>query len=76
MWRRYVVIYFSILYIRYRLGIVTDEMLAIPKWRFLIIGFLEALGVLAGMSSGGIVSACHLDCPFLFSFYLSFILIY
>ncbi|XP_057425275.1 protein CLT2, chloroplastic isoform X2 [Lotus japonicus] len=47
----YVAVYFSILYIRYRLGIVTNEMLAIPKWRFLIIGFLEALGVASGMSA-------------------------
>lgn len=53
VWRRYVVIYFTILYIRYRLGIVTDEMLAIPKWRFLVIGFLEALGLASGMAAGG-----------------------
>ncbi|KAK2445408.1 CRT (chloroquine-resistance transporter) transporter [Trifolium repens] len=51
----YVVIYFSILYIRYRLGIVTKEMLAIPKWRFFVIGFLEALGLVAGMSSGAVL---------------------
>lgn len=51
----YVVIYFSILYIRYRLGIVTNEMLAIPKWRFFVIGFLEALGLVSGMSAGAIL---------------------
>ncbi|XP_058786302.1 protein CLT2, chloroplastic isoform X1 [Vicia villosa] len=51
----YVVIYFSILYVRYRLGIVTKEMLAIPKWRFFVIGFLEALGLVAGMSSAAIL---------------------
>jgi hypothetical protein len=28
-------------------------MLAIPKWRFFVVGFLEALGLVAGMSSGG-----------------------
>lgn len=39
---------------RYRAGIVTDEMLAIPKWRFAAIGILEALGVATGMSAGGI----------------------
>ncbi|MED6180616.1 hypothetical protein PIB30_011650, partial [Stylosanthes scabra] len=37
----YVVVYFSMLYIRYRAGIVSDEMLAIPKLRFFAIGFLE-----------------------------------
>lgn len=29
--------------------------MAIPKFRFVIIGLLEALGVVAGMSSGGAV---------------------
>ncbi|XP_028084877.1 protein CLT2, chloroplastic-like isoform X1 [Camellia sinensis] len=48
----YVAIYFSILYVRYRAGIVTDEMMAIPKSPFIVIGILEALGVAAGMSSG------------------------
>jgi len=38
---------------RYRAGIVTDEMMTIPKLPFLIIGILEALGVASGMSSGG-----------------------
>ncbi|CAL5204567.1 unnamed protein product [Lathyrus oleraceus] len=51
----YVVIYFSILFVRYRLGIVTNEMLVIPKWRFFVIGFLEALGLVAGMSSAAIL---------------------
>lgn len=49
------IIYVSVLYIRYNAGIVTDEMMAIPKFRFVIIGLLEALGVVAGMSSGGAV---------------------
>lgn len=51
----YVVIYFSILFTRYRLGIVTDEMMAIPKSPFVIIGILEALGVAAGMFSGAML---------------------
>jgi len=55
MENRYVAIYFSILFIRHRAGIVTDEMLAIPKMRFVLIGFLEALGVAAGMSAAGIL---------------------
>ncbi|XP_028084878.1 protein CLT2, chloroplastic-like isoform X2 [Camellia sinensis] len=51
----YVAIYFSILYVRYRAGIVTDEMMAIPKSPFIVIGILEALGVAAGMSSGAML---------------------
>ncbi|KAF3775212.1 CLT2 protein [Nymphaea thermarum] len=51
----YVAIYFSILYIRHRLGIVTKEMLTLPKSRFMVIGFLEALGVAAGMSAGAML---------------------
>ncbi|BAT78475.1 hypothetical protein VIGAN_02115700 [Vigna angularis var. angularis] len=51
----YVVIYFSILYIRYRARIVTDEMMAIPKLRFVAIGLLEALGLVAGMSAGALL---------------------
>lgn len=50
---RYVAVYFTILYVRYRAGIVTREMVAVPKSRFLVIGLLEALGVVAGMSAGG-----------------------
>ncbi|KAI3758413.1 hypothetical protein L6452_05974 [Arctium lappa] len=45
----YVVIYFSILYARHRAGIVTEEMMALPKLRFAVIGMLEALGVVTGM---------------------------
>ncbi|KAG6705139.1 hypothetical protein I3843_07G160900 [Carya illinoinensis] len=51
----YVAIYFSILYIRYRAGIVTNEMLALPKWRFMAIGILEALGVATGMAAGAML---------------------
>ncbi|KAH9690271.1 protein CLT2 [Citrus sinensis] len=36
----YVVIYFSILYTRYLMGIVTDEMISLPKYRFLFIAML------------------------------------
>lgn len=50
----YVLIYFTILYTRRRLGIVTNEMMAVPKWRFAIIGFLEAIGVATGMAAAGI----------------------
>ncbi|KAF8117793.1 hypothetical protein N665_0008s0136 [Sinapis alba] len=51
----YVLIYFTILYTRRRLGIVTDEMLSVPKWRFAIIGFLEALGVATGMAAAAML---------------------
>ncbi|ONK59862.1 uncharacterized protein A4U43_C08F11720 [Asparagus officinalis] len=39
----------------YRAGIVTREMVAVPKSRFLVIGLLEALGVVAGMSAGAML---------------------
>lgn len=56
MMRRYVAIYFAVLYVRYRAGIVTDEMIALPKSRFMAIGILEALGVASGMASAGVVN--------------------
>jgi len=52
---RYVLVYFSILFIRFRAGIVTKEMLALPKAQFMLIGLLEALGVASGMASAGIM---------------------
>ncbi|XP_048226762.1 protein CLT2, chloroplastic isoform X2 [Ricinus communis] len=51
----YVVIYFSILYVRYRAGIVTNEMISIPKLRFVAIGILEALGVATGMAAAAMI---------------------
>lgn len=57
MQHRYVAIYFAILFVRHRAGIVTNEMLAIPKWRFVLIGFLEALGLAGGMASAGMVDS-------------------
>ncbi|EXB46715.1 Exocyst complex component 5 [Morus notabilis] len=50
---RYVVVYFSILYLRYHAGIVTDEMLSMPKAPFLAVGLLEALAAATGMAAGG-----------------------
>ncbi|GJU02127.1 transmembrane 9 superfamily member 7-like protein [Tanacetum coccineum] len=58
---RYVAVYFSILYMRHRAGIVTDEMLTIPKWRFAVIGMLEALGVVTGMYSAGAMCNEHFE---------------
>ncbi|KAF3645529.1 putative transcription initiation factor TFIID subunit 7-like [Capsicum annuum] len=52
---RYLAIYLSILYARYRAGIVTKEMVAYPKSRFLLIGLLEALGVVCGMYAGAVL---------------------
>ncbi|KAF3334132.1 crt 3-like protein [Carex littledalei] len=51
----YVAVYFTILYLRYRAGIVTKEMLALPKSRFVAIGALEALGVASGMASAAVL---------------------
>ncbi|KQJ86579.1 protein CLT2, chloroplastic [Brachypodium distachyon] len=51
----YVAVYFTILYVRYRRGLVTWDMLALPKSRFAAIGLLEALGVAAGMSAGAML---------------------
>lgn len=50
---RYVLVYFSILLIRFRAGIVTREMLALPKSQFMLIGLLEALGAASGMAAAG-----------------------
>ncbi|XP_022951312.1 protein CLT2, chloroplastic [Cucurbita moschata] len=47
----YVIVYFSLLYLRRRANIVTDEMISLPKSRFMVVGFLEALGIAAGMAS-------------------------
>jgi len=51
----YVAVYFSILYARYRAGVVTRDMLALPKSRFVAIGLLEALGVASGMAAGAML---------------------
>ncbi|CAN4092316.1 unnamed protein product [Withania somnifera] len=51
----YLAIYLFILYARYRAGIVTKEMVAYPKSRFFLIGFLEALGVICGMYAGAML---------------------
>lgn len=38
---------------RYHAGIVTDEMLSLPKTPYLFVGMLEALGAASGMAAGG-----------------------
>ncbi|KAF7815615.1 protein CLT1, chloroplastic [Senna tora] len=56
----YVIVYFSILYIRYHAGVVTDEMLSMPKAPFLAVGLLEALGAATGMAAGAILSGASI----------------
>ncbi|KAJ8560423.1 hypothetical protein K7X08_022283 [Anisodus acutangulus] len=52
----YVLVYFSILYLRYHDGKVTDEMLSLPKFPFVAVGLLEALAAASGMAAGAILS--------------------
>ncbi|XP_061362610.1 protein CLT1, chloroplastic-like isoform X2 [Gastrolobium bilobum] len=56
----YVIVYFSILYVRYHAGIVTDEMLSVPKTPFLVVGLLEALGAATGMAAGAMLSGASI----------------
>lgn len=53
MMDRYVAVYFSVLLMRYRAGITTDEMMAVPKSPFIAIGILEAVSIVGGMYAGG-----------------------
>ncbi|XP_009603801.1 protein CLT3, chloroplastic isoform X2 [Nicotiana tabacum] len=52
----YVLVYFTILYLRYHAGKVTDEMLSLPKTPFVAVGLLEALAAASGMAAGAILS--------------------
>ncbi|VVB17107.1 unnamed protein product [Arabis nemorensis] len=52
----YVAVYYSILYFRYRAGIVTKEMLSVPKIPFLIVGVLESLALASGMAAAANLS--------------------
>ncbi|XP_021279050.1 protein CLT1, chloroplastic isoform X2 [Herrania umbratica] len=56
----YVLVYFSILHLRYHAGIVTDEMLSMPKAPFLAVGLLEALAAATGMAAGAILSGASI----------------
>ncbi|OMO72838.1 hypothetical protein CCACVL1_17565 [Corchorus capsularis] len=56
----YVLVYFSVLYLRYHAGIVTDEMLSMPKAPFLAVGLLEALAAATGMAAGAILSGASI----------------
>ncbi|KAB2050344.1 hypothetical protein ES319_A13G239200v1 [Gossypium barbadense] len=57
---RYVLVYFSVMYLRYHAGIVTDEMLSMPKAPYLVIGLLEALAAATGMAAGAILSGASI----------------
>lgn len=55
--------YFSILYIRQKAGLVTDEMLSLPQTPFLAVGLLEAIAAASGMAAASKFSdlfLCHL----------------
>ncbi|XVF47263.1 hypothetical protein PTKIN_Ptkin03bG0095300 [Pterospermum kingtungense] len=56
----YVIVYFSVMYFRYHAGIVTDEMLSMPKAPFLAAGLLEALAAATGMAVGAILSGASI----------------
>ncbi|CAI8586695.1 unnamed protein product [Vicia faba] len=56
----YVIVYFGIMYIRHRSGIVTDEMLSLPKTPFVVIGLLQALAAVTGMAAGAILSGASI----------------
>ncbi|KAL0389291.1 UNVERIFIED_CONTAM: protein CLT3, chloroplastic [Sesamum calycinum] len=62
--KRYVIVYFSILYLRYQAGKVTDEMLSLPKSPLIAIGLLEALAAASGMAAGEL--SCLATCPFIY----------
>ncbi|KAM0923871.1 hypothetical protein ACQ4PT_005275 [Festuca glaucescens] len=64
----YVVVYFSILYLRYQAGSVTDEMLSLPQKPFILVGLLEALAAAAGMAAGAVLSGASI--PILSQTYL------
>lgn len=57
----YVLVYFSILAIRYKAGIVTDEMLAVRKVRFAIMGGLEAMALASGMAAAAVLPGALLS---------------
>ncbi|XP_057773318.1 protein CLT2, chloroplastic-like [Salvia miltiorrhiza] len=50
-----VVVFFWVLYVRYHVGVTTNEMLAVPKSPFVAIGFLEFLSSICGMYAGAML---------------------
>ncbi|KZV55805.1 crt1 [Dorcoceras hygrometricum] len=51
----FVAVYFPLLYLRYKGGLVTDEMLSIPKAPFIAMGFLESVSLVSGMYAGAML---------------------
>ncbi|KAL0366351.1 UNVERIFIED_CONTAM: protein CLT2, chloroplastic [Sesamum radiatum] len=51
----YVAVYFPVLHVRYHAGLTTDEMLAIPKAPFVVIGLLESISMVSGMYAGAML---------------------
>lgn len=64
----YVVVYSAFLLVRYRQGIVTKEMLELPKMPFVVQGGLESLGLAAGMAAAANLSGASI--PILTQTYL------
>ncbi|CAN0905388.1 Protein CLT3, chloroplastic [Linum grandiflorum] len=56
----YVLVYFTILHFRHQAGIITNEMLSLPKGPFVLVGILEALGAAAGMAAGANLSGASI----------------
>ncbi|XP_015973406.1 protein CLT1, chloroplastic isoform X1 [Arachis duranensis] len=56
----YVIVYFSIMHIRQHAGIVTEEMLSMPKAPYVLIGILEALAAATGMAAAAILSGASI----------------
>ncbi|CAM6037763.1 unnamed protein product [Sphagnum compactum] len=56
----YVIAYSTILFIRYRTGIVTKEMLALPKLQFIALGALEAVGIASGMAAAANIAGASI----------------
>ncbi|KAG8369172.1 hypothetical protein BUALT_Bualt15G0123600 [Buddleja alternifolia] len=71
---RYVAIYFSVLHVRYNVGIATDEMLAIPKKSFVIVGLLEAISIVSGMYAGALLPGPAI--PLLYQTFLAWQLVF
>ncbi len=56
----YVIAYSTILFIRCQAGIVTKEMLALPKLQFIALGALEALGIASGMAAAAQIAGASI----------------
>ncbi|XP_021843340.1 protein CLT1, chloroplastic [Spinacia oleracea] len=56
----YVIVYFSILYLRHRAGFVTNEMLSLPQAPFLAVGLFEALAAASGMAAATMLSGASI----------------